>query len=53
MKKNDFADTAISKHRLEELLRRYNDLRTPLFQDIPLLPPLPLKRPDKEKDHDR
>ena len=36
----------------EELLRRYNDLRTPLFQDIPPSPPLPLKRPDIEKDDD-
>ena len=36
----------------EELLRRYNDLRTSLFQDIPPSPPLPLKRPDIEKDYD-
>ena len=36
----------------EELLRRYNDLRTPLFQDIPPSPSLPLKRPDIEKDYD-
>ena len=36
----------------EELLRRYNDLRTPLFRDIPPSPPLPLKRPDIEKDYD-
>ena len=34
----------------EELLCRYNDLRTTLFRDIP--PPLPLKRPDIEKDYD-
>ena len=36
----------------EELLRRYNGLRTPLFRDIPPSPPLPLKRPDIEKDYD-
>ena len=36
----------------EELLRRYNDLRTPLFRDIPPSPPLPLRRPDIEKDYD-
>ena len=36
----------------EELLRRYNDLRIPLFQDIPPSRPLPLKRPDIEKDDD-
>ena len=36
----------------EELLRRYYDLRIPLFQDIPPSPPLPLKRPDIEKDDD-
>ena len=34
------------------MLRRYNDLRTPLFQDIPPSPSLPLKRPDIEKDYD-
>ena len=36
----------------EELLRRYNDLRTPLFQDIPPSLPLPLRRPDIEKEYD-
>ena len=36
----------------KELLRRWNDLRTPLFQDIQPSPPLPLKRPDIEKDYD-
>ena len=36
----------------EELLRRYNDLRTPLFRDILPSLPLPLKRPDIEKDYD-
>ena len=49
IKKNYFADTTISKERSnseEELLRRYNDLRTPLFRDILPLPPLPLRRPD-------
>ena len=34
----------------EELLRRYNDLRTSLFRDIPTSPPLPLRRPNIEKD---
>ena len=33
---------------VEQLLRRYNDLRTPLFWDIPPWPP---KRPDIEKDY--
>ena len=36
----------------EELLRRYNDLRTPLFRDIPSSPPLSLKRTDIKKDYD-
>ena len=36
----------------EELLRRYSDLRAPLFQDIPPSPLLPLKRPNIEKDYD-
>ena len=36
----------------EELLRRYNDLRIPLFWDIRPSTPLPLKRPDIEKDYD-
>ena len=55
IKKNYFADTTISKERSnseEELLRRYNDLRTPLFQDIPPSLPLPLRRPDIEKEYD-
>ena len=55
IKKNYFADTTISKERSnseEELLRRYNDLRTPLFQDILPSLPLPLRRPDIEKEYD-
>ena len=36
----------------EELPCRYNDLSTLFFRDIPSSPPLPLKRPDIEKDYD-
>ena len=36
----------------EELLCRYNDLRTPFFRDILPSQPLPLKRPDIQKDYD-
>ena len=36
----------------EELLRRYNDLRTLFFRGIPPSPPLSLKKPGIEKEHD-
>ena len=34
------------------MLGRIHDLRIPLFRDIPPSPPLSLKMPDLEKDHD-
>ena len=36
----------------EELLGRYNNLREPLFQDIPPSLPFLLRRPEIEKDND-
>ena len=36
----------------EELLHRYNDLRTPLLRDVPPSPPPPLRRPDIKKEYD-
>ena len=36
----------------EVILHRYSDIKTPLFRDILPSPPLPLKKPDIEKDYD-
>ena len=36
----------------EELLHGYNDLRTPLFRDVPPSPPPPLRRPDIKREYD-
>ena len=52
MTKNYIVDTMISGRSEEELLRRYNSLRKPLFRDIPPSPPFPLRKPDIEKDDD-